>query len=288
MTSGEFVYRLKGTPGGSRPGAHGSRRDGQGLAFARHGSLLDHPDPRRLDLRASLRSVPREWLVRVNRQRSAVSIEAVVDVSASMHVGGTTPGGKLGVAAQFVASLGRSAFRSGDRAGLSAFDARRRDSLCVTARSARGIGVVMAETLRDYRANDARAGSLDGLAGCADALAGSAALVFIVSDFHWPLEGLTRVLDNFAAARIVPLVLWDPAEIEPPASTGWITLRDAESGRERTLWMRASTRAQWRARVAERRETLDALFAANGIEPLYVSGVFDAEALSRHFMETVG
>jgi len=288
MNSDEFVYRLQGSPGGSRPGMHGSRREGQGLAFARHGPLLDHPDPRRLDLRASLRSVPREWLVRINRQRSAVAIEAVVDVSASMHVGRESARGKLGVAERFVAALGTSAFRSGDRVGLMAFDETRRDSLRVTSRAARGIGVAMAEALGRCRADEAGAGSLAGLSACAQAASGSAALVFIVSDFHWALDGIGDALDTFAARRIVPIVLWDQSELEPPGTSGWVTLSDAEHGRRRHLWLNANTRKRWLDKVAARRGELDRQFAACGVQPFHVTGAFDAEALSRYFMETIG
>lgn len=289
MNGNEFVYRLQGSPGGSRPGMHGSRREGQGLSFARHGPLLDHPDPRRLDLRASLRSVPREWLVRINRQRSAVTLEAVVDVSASMHVGPTSTRGKLGVAEDFVTALGTSAFRSGDRVGMMAFDHTRRDTLRVSARAARGIGVAMAESLDVCDARDARAGSLAGLTACAEAASGSAALVFIVSDFHWPLDGIGAALDTFAAKRIVPIVLWDGSELEPPGSrSGWVTLADAENGRRRHLWLNARTRERWRERVAARRAELDARFAECGVQPFHVTGAFDAEALTRYFMETIG
>ena len=68
-------------------------------------SLYDRPDPRRLDLRASLREVRGDWLVRVNRQRVSVPVHVIVDVSASMSFGFPKP--KLHVVADFVTALGR-------------------------------------------------------------------------------------------------------------------------------------------------------------------------------------
>src|SRR6202051_141067 len=67
----EFHYRLPMRAGGSRPGSHPGSSFGAGQAFAMHARLFDHPDPRRLDLRASLRAIPAEWLVRVHFQRVA-------------------------------------------------------------------------------------------------------------------------------------------------------------------------------------------------------------------------
>ena len=54
-------------------------------------SLFHRPDPRRLDLRASLRTLNEGWLVRVNRQRAGIAVRAIVDVSASMTFGGHRP-----------------------------------------------------------------------------------------------------------------------------------------------------------------------------------------------------
>ena len=79
-------------------------------------SLYDRPDPRRLDLRASLRDIRGDWLVRVNRQRAAVPVQVIVDVSASMGFGSPRP--KLQVVADFVEALGQSAFRVGDALGM--------------------------------------------------------------------------------------------------------------------------------------------------------------------------
>jgi hypothetical protein len=252
-------------------------------------SLYDRPDPRRLDLRASLRSLTDEWLVRVNRQRAGVAVRAIVDVSASMNFGGRRP--KLHVAADFIEALGLSAFRVGDAVGMMAFDKEERADLFVPARVSRGMGSIMAASLRDVAgvaqmpgARDSAAG-LEGLEAVASQLAGQQGLIFIVSDFHWPLERLGAVLDLFAHASVVPVIVWDPAETEPPERNALASIRDAESGARRTLWLRPRLRQQWRQAVAQRRAELNAFFATHAIRPFYVEGAFDGDALSRYFFE---
>ncbi len=157
----EFFYKVPGKLGGIRPGAHSSSRLGQGQEFAAHARLFDSPDPRRLDLRASLRDVRGEWLVRTNRQRSSVRVQAVVDVSASMAFGARTR--KLDVAADFVAALGYSAFRFGDSVGLCAFDQESRNDLYVPPSIGRGAGVLMADRLRQCAVRDSSMRNLQGL-----------------------------------------------------------------------------------------------------------------------------
>jgi len=312
-TPQEFHYRLPGRVSGQRPGSHPGSSVGAGQEFVSHVSLYDRPDPRRLDLRASLRGLRDEWLVRVNRQRAGASVRALVDVSASMKFGSQRP--KLHVVADFIEALGMSAFRVGDAVGMMAFDEAECPELFVPARVSRGMGSLMATALREAcdaggenvagdqagagvwagargmagvgDAAGARGGAYvsDGLEDAASRLAGQQGLVFLVSDFHWPLERLDIALDLLAHAGVVPVIVWDPAETEPPPRNALASLRDAESGTRRTLWLRPRLRQEWRRGVERRRAEINGFFAAHAIPPFFVEGAFDADALSRYFFE---
>ncbi len=273
-----FHYRLDGRAAGRHPGAHAGRAGGTGNEFLTHARLFDYPDPRRLDLRASLRAGAGQWLVRTYRQRAAVTLLAVVDVSASMACGAPR---KLDVAADFVTSMGDSAFRAGDTAGLLAFDSAARDDLFRPPRHSRLIGKAMGAQLR--------AAVPGGTPGCGalatlQPLAGREAMVFLVSDFHWPLEQVATALDLLVQARVVPLVLWGEQEMQPPAMQNFIRVRDAESGALRSLWLTPRLRRQWQEQLAERRRQLDLLFAARQIRPLYLTGRYDPAQLSQYFL----
>ncbi len=276
----EFHYRLPRRVGGQRPGSHPGSSLGAGQEFVSHMRLYDRPDPRRLDLRASLRNPGGDWLVRTHRQRAGIVVHAVIDVSASMSFGGERS--KIHVAADFVEALGVSAFRLGDALGMSAFDAVERTDLFFPAMLNRGIGSVMAAALRSC-ASDAN--GVAGLELALEHLAGKQGLIFLVSDFHWPLVHLGEALDLLSHAYVVPVIVWDPAEMEPPAANGFANLRDAESGRQRTLWLRPKLRQEWREAVAARRAEIESLLAARAIRPFYAHGCFDGEAMSRYFFE---
>lgn len=284
----EFHYRMPSQVHGYRPGSHHGSSIGGGQAFATHARLFDHPDPRRLDLRASLRHPGREWLVRLHRQRSAVTLHALVDVSASMTFG--SPRTKLDIAGDFVDALGRSAFRVGDPVGLLAFDTALRDELTMPARRHRGAGAAMRALLHEGRRLAApRGGSgAAGLRRAAERLGGREGIVFVVSDFHWPLDTLRGTFELMAPALVVPLVVWDPVELEAPSRNALMMVRDAESHERRALWMRPALRMQWRDAVRHRRAQIDGLCRAHGVRPLYLSGTFDPETVSRYFLEMAG
>ncbi|HEY6643371.1 hypothetical protein [Povalibacter sp.] len=279
-TSHEFHYKVPRRSAGWRPGSHIGSSLGTGQEFVSHGRLYDRPDPRRLDLRASLREVRGDWLVRIHRQRVSVRVHVIVDVSASMRFG--APRSKLQVVADFVEALGYSAFRVGDPLGMVAFDHHVRDDLFVPALRNRGAGTFMAAALKGCEGS---AGGIEGLEEAALRIGGRDGLVFLVSDFHWPLERLDDVLDRLAPAFVVPMVTWDPAETRPPPQDALLAVHDAESSARRTLWLRPSVRNRWLESVDNKRQELDRLFAARAIRTFHVCGEFDGDALSRYFFE---
>lgn len=296
MSSLVFHYFVGGRVAGLRPGAHGGRTEGTGQHFASHRRLFDHPDPRRIDVRASLRNPSGEWLVRLARQRAAVPVHVIVDVSASMHLG--LQQRKLDAVADFVEGLGQSSFGMGDPMGLSAFDGVQA-ALCADLhhppRLGRGVGAALAAQLRALPPPPPTSHAMAGLGLCACAQAWAAqgrrdGLVFVASDFHGvQMAHIHAALDMLGAAQVVPLLVWDPLEMVPPDGQGLLPLVDAESGVHRSLWMRRSLRLQWRDAVAQRHAALKALFAKRDgpmHELLGPRGRFEADALTRYFYES--
>jgi hypothetical protein len=142
----------------------------------------------------------------------------------------------------------------------------------------------MAAMLTDCRAS--AAGS-EGLEEVALQVAGRHSLVFLISDFHWSVDRLAGVLEMLAASHVVPMVVWDPAELQPPGADTLMPLRDMESGAHRTLWMRPRLRTRWAEAIEERRIEISSVCALRGTRPFFVSGRFDSDDLSRYFLESV-
>lgn len=275
----ELHYRLSGHAAGAVPGHHASRRGGAGFEFRGHAALLDAPDARRLDLHASLRDPFGGWTVRLYRERTAISVVMVTDLSASMGFAGGA--GKPEVLADFTASLAWSAWRTGDRFGfVGADEAVRRDWLLPPTRQ-RGAGLALAERLRRARFGGR---SARGLLQAPRHLPAQRALVFLVSDCHLPLAELESVLDGLGAHEVVPVVLWQAAEFALGAPRGLAQVEEPESGHRQWLWWRPALRERWQAARAERRAALQSLFRRRRLAPLFIEGPFDADAVTRHFL----
>ena len=274
----ELHYRV-GVPAlGHFPGHHRSSRGGGGFEFRGHAALLDAPDVRRLDLHASLRDPFGNWVVRVCSQRKSIPVVVVADLSASMGFTGSRR--KLAVVADFVESLGWSAWRTGDTFAFVGCDERVREDVFVAPTRSREASSVLARTLR---ALPLEGRSASGLIGAHQQLGRQRSLVFLVSDFHLPLPDVEAVLASMAHHDLVPVVVWDPLEFALSARRGLALVDDPETGRRRLVWWRPALRDKWRAAQQIRRAALVQLFGAHRLKPLFIEGDFNADDVTRHF-----
>jgi hypothetical protein len=274
----EVHYRIGSAALGHFPGHHRSRRGDSGFEFRGHASLLDAPDPRRLDLHASLRDPFGNWVVRVYSQRKSIPVAVVADLSASMGFEGAQR--KLDVLADFVDSLAWSAWRTGDSFGFVGCDVAVRSELLLPQSRSRAPAGALVQALRSLRP-DGR--SAEGLLAAHRHLPQRRALVFLVSDFHLPLPDVARVLASLAHHDLVPVVVWDRSEFSLSAPRGLAQVLDPETGRQRLVWWRPALRAQWQNAQAQRRDAMLQVFRSQRLSPLFIDGAFDADAVTRHF-----
>jgi hypothetical protein len=278
----EFHYQVPWRSRGSQPGHHRGTSAGGGFEFRGHASLLDAPDPRRVDVRASLRHPFEEIVMRVYTQRSAIPVYLIADLSASMGFEGYSR--KLDVLSDFSASLGYSAYRTGDPFAFIGCDSVVRTDFFQPLTRTRTAGHRVSARLRDFvpDASNSR-GMLE-----APALIGkSRSLIFLCSDFHFSLQLTGQILTALAYHTVVPIVLWDTMELTVPA-TGIAAFREAETGRRRTVWLRSSYRQRIHRAFAERRQNLVDYFLAFGLTPLFILDRFDAGDVTRYFYERAG
>lgn len=262
-------------------GAHRGRGTGGPGVFLDHVSYFHQPDPRRIDLRLTLRDPFETIYVRRYEQRLAIALYAIVDLSRSMRFEGTAR--KMALVGELCVCLARSAHELGDAFGLIGCDARVRDDFLFPARRDRGLESEVARRFESFVPERANA---DGLADAAAYLGGKRKLVFLISDFRMPLAKVEAILQSLARHDVVPIIVSDSAEETALPSLGLIDVRDLETGRHRVVFMRPALRRRWLAQAAEWRQSLVRLFQSYGRPPFELADRLDAYELSRHLLET--
>lgn len=281
MSGGGTVdYRVRWKPGGVLPGAHRGSHAGAGHELRAVVPFNDHPDPRRLDLRATLRDPYQRLWVRDFKQNAALKVYVLADVSASMAYHGRRD--KFALLRRIVMTLAHSSWRSGDRFGMFAADENLRPELSLPARINRGAADWLDRRMSRF---EPAGRSARGLLQAVPQLPARRALVFLISDFCWPEQDLVAILKALAHHDVVPMVLWDPAEADDIPARGIARLRDAETGRLQFVWLRPALREKLRAAYRARRERLIQRCHHAGRRPFFVLDDFEPRQLTRYFME---
>lgn len=274
-----FQYRLPRPAVGVYPGAHPGQMVGNGQLFKRHEPLIARPDPRRIDLRASLLDPFGAFQVRVHQQHSRAEVYLLADLSTSMSFKGSLA--KRSTLIAMLESIALSAQEYADNFGFIAYAEHVVKSLYLPASKHQGRIQALGEKLKSWRFTP---GS-NGLNEVHAYLPGHRALLFLVSDFHMPMHLLKQALQSLMRHDVVPLVLWDAQEYRQLPDWGLYYLQDLETGRRRTLWMRPSLKRRIQQVYAARRLELEACFRGFGCEPVFIEDGYHAEQLELYFLQ---
>ena len=278
----EFSYHIGWRSRGRHSGSHSSTQRGMGMEFRGHTTLLSYPDPRRIDIRQTIRDPLEQVYVRIFNQKSATPVFAIADLSGSMNFGSKQS--KVALTSQIASAIAMSATHNSDPFGFVGFDeVIREDWLCTQSFRAHQALELMAE-LKNFEPDQV------GSSGLKDAnryLPRERSLIFLISDFHMPLNELEDALSLMMQHHIVPIVLWDSSEYKNLPEFGITSVTDCETGEKRTLFLRKEMRANIIASFEARRAEIEALFMKFDMAPFFVEGDFDADALTEYFHQFV-
>jgi uncharacterized protein (DUF58 family) len=287
----QFFYNINWRSRTYHAGATLTGHHGNGSDFAGFAPLLACPDPKRIDIRASVRTVPRQWLVRTYLERAAVRVYAIIDVSSSMFFAGET--NMRQQVTEFVASLAWSANRQGDAFAMRGADDHEQAALQVLPSFQPGTAQAVALQLTAYWQQAATSGNANGRSAKAMpetmlSLGPQRALVLLLSDFYWPEALLQQTLQAGQHHDVVPVVLRDRTATAGLPGFGWARLRDMESGEQRSWMLRRGLHQQIDQHDQQQKQALNARFLKAGTRsPLWLNPGWRAEEVSRHLMESM-
>ena len=278
----QFSYHVGWRSRGRHPGQHASTERGMGMEFRGHTTLLSYPDPRRIDIRQTIRDPLEQVHVRLFNQKSATPVYVICDLSGSMNFGHGRR--KIQLAAEIAESVAHSSTRSADPFGFIGFDDEVRDEWISRASVKPHRAFELTDRLKAYHPE---AVSSTGLMDAFKYLPRERSLIFLISDFHIPLEQLKDSLSMLLRHQIVPMVLWDAAEYRNLPEFGITSVADAETGAKRTLFIRQELRERIVQSFEDRRAAINSLFLSFDMPPFFVEGDFDADALTEYFYQFV-
>ncbi len=278
----EFSYHIGWRSRSRRPGRHKSNQRGMGMEFRGHTTLLSYPDPRRIDIRQTIRDPMEQVHVRIFNQKSVTPVFMLCDLSGSMQYGSAQT--KIEIAANIAESIAQSVTRNRDMVGFIGFDDIVREDWLSTLSARPHTMLDIAANLRAYQPSEV--GSR-GVVECVRLLPRERSLIFMVSDFHMPMTDLEESLVLLQRHHIVPVVLWDSSEYTDLPEFGITSVTDPETGQKRTLFLRKEYRNRILQAFTDRKKAIEDLFLRYDMQPFFVENHFDADQLSEYFHQYV-
>lgn len=267
-------YRLSMPTRSAHPGAHSSTFAGSGYLFHRYAPLLSHPDPRRIDMRASILDPLQQFQVRAYQQFSQINVYLVADLSASMGYRGQYS--KQQILGQFFSALARSVMDCGDHFAFVGCSQHIHQRWVLPLSRQKSRLSVMQQQLENTRL----AGNAQGLFSAWQYVTTQRSLVFLLSDFNFPLTQLNTLLSKLQSHDLVPLVLWDNNEYQNLPDWGLLNVKDMENGQQRLLWLRPGMREKLTEAYKQREAQLKKCFRDHGREALFLTQGFNANTIN--------
>ena len=288
MTRAELARALQVVDYGLRapatthlPGYHRGLFHGAAGRLKGFTSLLHRMDPKSIDPVTTRRALSPVPLVRLYQAKVAITVTALLDLSASMGFAGRSR--KMAEAAKLAACLAYSAYRLGDRFGLIGFGDG--VELFFPPKRSPDYPLEIGELLWSYAPESRTA---DGLAQAVALVPRRRSLVFLVSDFHFGRATLDAALAALRPHDVVLTALWDDAEGADPLQAGWTEWADPETGERARLWLRAGLRRRFRRAFESRRAAITESAGRFGAEAIFVRNRFDPAELTRLFAARKG
>lgn len=273
----DLPYRIVWRSRSVRQGSHRSTQSGAGGLFRDLATLMEYRDPRRIDMRQTLRDPFGTLHVRRFEEKSEIGVTMLLDVSGSMAFHGASR--KMEIAAELATVLATSVRRAGDTFALYAADSEVREELCVAPTRSRAGEAEMVAALRAYVPGHRGAA---GLIEAAQRIGRKRNVVFVVSDFLLPEQQLEELFDALTGHDVVPIRISDSRENAELPSWGLMELTDLETGRRRLVAMRPSLKAEWQRRIEARRSFFRSLASRYGREPFEITDSIRWDLLGAH------
>lgn len=243
---------------------------GAGLEFEKITRYDLGEDPRWINWAATARTGGMRVLKNSLIEERQLEVFLAVDLSGSMDFG-TQRASKRRMAAEVAAVLAHAAWRTGDPVGFVGYTSK--VERYWPPRSSPHYRLLFPATILGTEA--ASGGGAD-FSSVLDRLPRKRSLLFALSDFQQDLAGLEPAVRTAARHHdLVPIIIEDPRERSLPEATGFVRLRDLETGATRSIWLNRKSREAWTERLRKRDEEMAALFRRARVDALRVNPTVD-------------
>jgi len=274
----QFTYSISWRSRNNRYGNNLSSKIGNDFEYSGSKNFNDHPDLTRIDIKNSITDPYENIYVKTYNLNNPINLVVLCDISSSMFVSKNNDV-MMKALSKIIA---KSAIDQGDRFGMICFnDSIENNYLLEPGNNFQYINKWIDGIIFDTNRN-----SSNGIKKIDKYLPEEKSLVFLISDFHYSLKKIDRILGQLSNHHVIPIFISSEGEIRKMPNYGFRKFTDSELDLEHEVFLRPSVKDKILSDYEEMKIKIFNVFSKKHLKQIVINGDIDIETIQKYFLGT--
>ena len=278
MKTTQFSYSVSWRSNNNRYGNNLSSKIGNDFEYSGSKNFNDHPDLTRLDIKNSITDPYENIFVKTYNLNNPINLIALCDTSSSMSVVK-----KNNVIVKDLSKIiAASAIEQGDKFGMLCYN----DVITNKFMLEPGDNLQYINQWIDKVELNSNKSSSNAAEDINKYLPEEKSLIFWISDFHYPLGKIEKILSHLSSHHVIPLFISSEGEIKRLPRYGFRKFIDSESNIEHEIFLRPSIKEKILDDYKNTKDKIFQIFSKKQLKQIVVKEQIDIENIQKYFVST--
>ena len=278
MKINQFTYSISWRSRNNRYGNNLSSKIGNDFEYSGSKNFNDHPDLTRIDIKNSITDPYENIYVKTYNLNNPINLVVLCDISSSMFVSKNNDV-MIKALSKIIA---QSAIDQGDRFGMICFN----DSIENKYLLEPGNNFQYINKWIDGIIFNTNRNSSNGINKIDKYLPEEKSLVFLISDFHYSVKKIDRILGQLSNHHVIPIFFSSEGEIKKMPNYGFRKFTDSELDLEHEVFLRPSVKNKILSDYEEMKIKIFNVFSKKHLKQIVINGDIDIETIQKYFLGT--
>ena len=278
MKTTQFSYSVSWRSNNNRYGNNLSSKIGNDFEYSGSKNFNDHPDLTRLDIKNSITDPYENIFVKTYNLNNPINLIALCDTSSSMSVVK-----KNNVIVKDLSKIiAASAIEQGDKFSMLCYN----DVITNKFMLEPGDNLQYINQWIDEVELNSNKSSSNAAEDINKYLPEEKSLIFWISDFHYPLGKIEKILSHLSSHHVIPLFISSEGEIKRLPRYGFRKFIDSESNIEHEIFLRPSIKEKILDDYKNTKDKIFQIFSKKQLKQIVVKEQIDIENIQKYFVST--
>jgi len=274
----QFTYSISWRSKNNRYGSNLSSKIGNDFEYSGSKNFNDHPDLTRIDIKNSITDPYENIYVKTYNLNNPINLVALCDISSSVLVNKINS-----VLIKDISKvIAKSAISHGDKFSMLCYnDIIEKKLILEPGNNQQYIN----QWINSMKFDKGRVSS-NAMKTIDKYLPDERSLVFWISDFHYPLDDIKKILNLLSTHHVIPLFISSEGEIKKLPKYGFRKFIDSEKNSEHEIFLRPSIKKKILLDYINTKKQIFDIFTKKQIKQIVLNEKIDIKEIQKYFLST--